>query len=267
MDVHRGPLLSLWFSFHLLTVSDCQVNTVRGFVGDTVVLPCRYDVAEHGQLHSCWGRGEVPSSGCYNEVITSDGVTVIWRKSQRYQLLQGLKNGDVSLTITGAQESDTGKYGCRVHIKGLFNDQKVNLNLVITQAPVQTEKAPELQTKATERTSKSTWTTFNHTHGPGGVTATESSEESIAQKTDEPQNVTLAVLIPVLLLLLALVIVFLIFMRKRWKKASEMLGMSQQPAPGVLYRNSESSLRLHSREMAVENIYQMDEDDDYYACP
>lgn len=37
----------------------------------------------------------------------------------------------------------------------------------------------------------------------------------------------------------------------------------------VLYSNSESSLGVHTREMAVENVYQIDDNerDDYEECP
>ncbi|KAJ8348389.1 hypothetical protein SKAU_G00269780 [Synaphobranchus kaupii] len=261
MDVHRSYILSLWLSFHLLTVSECTVKTVYGFVGEKVVLPCRYDISYHGELYSCWGRGEVPTYGCDKEIITSDGSKVTVRASPRYQFLGRLMDGDVSLTILDSQEHDTGIYGCRVHIKGLFNDQKETVHLIITQAPVPTANA-------TEQASTTTQATHNHTRGHEGTNSTGSSDASIPQNSegDQPpmKSTQLAVLLPVfLLLLLALIIVFLLFMRKRWKKASEMLGISQQPTNGVLYSNSDSSLGLHSREMAVENIYQMDEGDDY----
>ncbi|XP_035290526.1 hepatitis A virus cellular receptor 1 [Anguilla anguilla] len=266
MDVRCSSILSFWLSFHLLTGSECAGRTVHGHVGQNVVLPCRYDIGYHGELHSCWGRGEVPNSGCSNEVIASDGSEVTSSASKRYQLAGALEQGDVSLTIVGAEESDAGVYGCRVHIIGPFNDQKETVNLVITRAPEPTKNAPEWPTNVTEQASKTTWTPHAHTQGDESANSTESSDAAVPQNSEEPQpdGIQLAVLLPVvLLLLLSLIIVFLLFMRKRWKKASEMLGISEQPGTGVLYRNSESSLGLHSREMAVENIYQMDEGDDY----
>ncbi|KAJ8266767.1 hypothetical protein GJAV_G00134470 [Gymnothorax javanicus] len=270
MDLRCSHILSLWLSLHLLTVSDCNAKTVHGFVGESVVLPCKYDIKYHSELHSCWGRGPVPTYGCANEIISSDGTKVTARASPRYQLYGRLQEGDVSLTISDAQESDTGEYGCRVHIKGWFNDQKENVILIIKQVPEPTEMAPPSPTNATERTSQMITINRNESHGYEGGNSTGSYKASKADGSEEvnagvrSEGIQLPVLLPLLILLLvALIIAFLVPMRKRWKKASEMLGMSQQPGTGVLYQNSDSSLGLHSREMAVENIYQMDEGEDY----
>ncbi|KAF7668702.1 hypothetical protein LDENG_00294710 [Lucifuga dentata] len=65
------------------------------------------------------------------------GGTVWFRQSHRYQLLGGVTEGDVSLTIIHAQRSDSGVYGCRVEIPGWFNDLKVNIQLVIEEGPVE----------------------------------------------------------------------------------------------------------------------------------
>ncbi|KAJ8408883.1 hypothetical protein AAFF_G00247010 [Aldrovandia affinis] len=267
MNVQCSYILSLWLLFHLLTVSECNIKTVNGLVGENVILPCRYDTSYHGGLHICWGRGEIPSSGCKNEIISTDGNKVTMRKSDRYQLLSGLKEGDVSLTITKAQESDAGVYGCRVHIPGLFNDQKDRVNLILTHAPVPATNASDSPSNVIEQTTIMMWATHNQTQGANSSGSSDPAipQNSEAAQLDSPQ---LAVLLTVLLLLLLVVIiVFLLLMRKRWKKASELLGISQRPDNGVLYRNSESSLGLYTREMAVENIYQLDETEDYEMCP
>ncbi|XP_029917463.1 hepatitis A virus cellular receptor 1 homolog [Myripristis murdjan] len=116
----------------------CQgTSTVRGVFGHNVTLPCRYDTHAHGVLSICWGKGKVPTSKCSNTILSSTDGTVVVQKSQRYQLLGRVAEGDVSLTIVDAQRSDSGVYGCRVEIPGWFNDLKFNTHLVIEEAPVE----------------------------------------------------------------------------------------------------------------------------------
>ncbi|XP_069052125.1 uncharacterized protein [Lepisosteus oculatus] len=117
----------------LLSVCRVSALTVRGSVGQEVTLPCRYSVRDLGVTTMCWGRGELPLSGCNNMIISTDGQSVNSRLSERYQLLGQLTGGDVSLTILHAQESDSGLYGCRVEIPGWFNDQKHTVNLIVTK--------------------------------------------------------------------------------------------------------------------------------------
>lgn len=105
--------------------------TVRGFVGQDVTLPCRYDTQRYGSLAVCWGRGQIPNRGCGNEIIRTDGAKVTSRASEQYQLLGQQHEGDISLTIRQAQERDSGTYGCRVDIPGWFNDHKHHMVLTI----------------------------------------------------------------------------------------------------------------------------------------
>lgn len=100
-------------------------------MGTDVTLTCNYDAQYYGKLYSCWGRGDIPSSGCANEVIKSDGTSVTSRLSERYLLMGNLAGGDVSLTIRQVEESDSGKYGCRVEIPGWFNDHKQVTTLTV----------------------------------------------------------------------------------------------------------------------------------------
>ncbi len=100
-------------------------------VGTDVILPCNYDANYYGRLSACWGRGPIPSSGCANEVINSDGSSVTSRLSERYLFMGNLGGGDVSLTIRQVEEGDSGTYGCRVAIPGWFNDHKHQLTLTV----------------------------------------------------------------------------------------------------------------------------------------
>ncbi|KAM4555886.1 uncharacterized protein PAE49_014808 [Odontesthes bonariensis] len=116
--------------FCLLTVF-VSADQLIATVGTDVTLRCSYDAPYYGRLSVCWGRGAIPNSGCANEVMKTDGTSVISRLSERYLLLGNLGNGDVSLTIRQAQESDSGTYGCRVDIPGWFNDQKQEMTLTV----------------------------------------------------------------------------------------------------------------------------------------
>lgn len=79
----------------------------------------------------CWGRGPIPNSGCNDQLIATDGKVVTERTSDRYQLLGRLDRGDISLTILNITELDSGQYGCRVHISGIFNDQKDHIQVIV----------------------------------------------------------------------------------------------------------------------------------------
>lgn len=83
--------------------------------------------------------GEIPSLGCGKEIIATNGDKVVRTTSHRYQLNGELQKGDVSLTIYSTTQEDSGRYGCRVHIPGWFNDAKYAFDLVIMKGryPVQ----------------------------------------------------------------------------------------------------------------------------------
>ncbi|XP_061596369.1 hepatitis A virus cellular receptor 1 homolog [Cololabis saira] len=121
----------------LLTVSECDSRSVVGLTGQSITLPCKYDRKTYGALGVCWGRGEIPLRGCNDQLITTPllhGYKVArgTRKPSRYQLLGRLEEGDVSLTILNLTEEDAGRYGCRVQIHGLLNDDKHHFDLTVT---------------------------------------------------------------------------------------------------------------------------------------
>ncbi|XP_069027541.1 cell adhesion molecule DSCAM-like isoform X1 [Embiotoca jacksoni] len=117
--------------FFYLWLGCMSAEALIATVGTDVTLICNYDARKQGRLSMCWGRGAIPNRGCGNEVIRSDGASVISRLSERYQLLGNLGEGDVSLTIRQVVESDSGTYGCRVDIPGWFNDLKRQLTLTV----------------------------------------------------------------------------------------------------------------------------------------
>ncbi|NXI39601.1 TIMD4 protein, partial [Galbula dea] len=143
---------------------------VRGVIGQSVELPCFYQVARRADISDmCWGRGPCPNSKCSNKILHTTGNRVTFRKSQRYNLQGYISYGDVSLTIGKLTAEDAGTYCCRVEIPGWFNDIKKNLQLEVVRAPpvmtTTTRKAPfstkhfRKTTSAPQATSKATTTT------------------------------------------------------------------------------------------------------------
>ncbi|XP_039474130.1 hepatitis A virus cellular receptor 1 homolog [Oreochromis aureus] len=129
-EITRLPVMLL-----LLSVCECDSVEVKGHTGQDITLPCKYDRKYYGALSVCWQRGEIPTRGCSNQLISTDGLTVETRASSRYQLLGRLEDGDVSLTIKSLTEGDAGRYGCRVEIPGWFNDDKHHIDVSVVTAP------------------------------------------------------------------------------------------------------------------------------------
>ncbi|XP_068444197.1 cell adhesion molecule DSCAM-like [Clinocottus analis] len=151
----RRLLLGCNLLFCLL-LGGVSAESIIATVGEDVTLICKYDAQYYGKLAACWGRGAVPNSGCANEVIRSDGTSVINRVSERYLLRGDVGVGDVSLTIRQAEEGDSGTYGCRVEIPGLFNDYKQQLTLTVVAVRPNPLKVEMKEVK--ERTVTVRWT-------------------------------------------------------------------------------------------------------------
>lgn len=132
-DAECSDLLThFFFFFFCFAVSGCvTADGIIATVGTDVTLTCKYDIQHYGRLPACWGRGAIPSRGCADEVIKSDGTSVSSRLSERYLLLGNPEGGDVSLTIRRVEEEDSGMYGCRVEIPGWFNDHKHQITLSV----------------------------------------------------------------------------------------------------------------------------------------
>ncbi|XP_042183029.1 T-cell immunoglobulin and mucin domain-containing protein 4-like isoform X1 [Oncorhynchus tshawytscha] len=248
-----------WFLLCLLSVSECIDPKVIGIEGQNVTLPCKYNTIKQGVLAICWGRGAIPNSGCNKEIISSDGTKVTWRSSVRYHLFGVLKTGDVSLTILNVTEKDSGQYGCRVHVYGLWNDEKYHVNLNIEKAPVSTTSQAPANVTITQQTMD------NHTHCHVTTNSIEYSDTStplysesiLEQMTGQP-----VILVSILLVLTGVVIVsVLVVLKRRWKTIATVVQIPEHSGSSVLYSNSESSLSVHTREMAVENVYQIDDNE------
>ncbi|XP_073790533.1 hepatitis A virus cellular receptor 1 isoform X8 [Danio rerio] len=287
-DLHSW-FLSSWI-LCCLTICRCSDIIVQSFEGDNVTLPCKYDSRYHGKCEICWMRGDIPSRGCGEEIIASDGDKVSTRNSDRYDLAGPIQHGDVSLTIFNIDKTDSGKYGCRVHVPGWFNDEKYYVHLIVDDAIIPTtlettsmssstsehETTGVYTTAMTEgnKTRKEISSTISPSYAPRSSTAgmwlsNTTSEPSFSvvyhesSSAESKDNVTVsAVLVPVLLLLLALIAIAAAFMWKQKKKTRASLEV-QNSEISVIYSNSGSSVGLYNREMAVENVYQIQAESEY----
>lgn len=153
---NRGRL-SPYCSVLFCLLLDCvSADSIIATVGEDVTLICNYDAKQHGKLSVCWGRGAIPSRGCANEVIKSDGTAMISRLSERYLFMGNVAQGDVSLTIRQVDETDSGMYGCRVEIPGWFNDLKHQMTLTVVAVRPNPLKVEMREVK--ERTVTVRWT-------------------------------------------------------------------------------------------------------------
>ncbi|XP_016376874.1 T-cell immunoglobulin and mucin domain-containing protein 4-like isoform X1 [Sinocyclocheilus rhinocerous] len=302
-----------------LTISKCSNGIVQSFEGESVILPCKYDSKYHGKCPICWMIGDIPNMGCGNEIIGSDGDKVVRKKSYRYQLEGEIRHGDVSLTILNIKKTDSGKYGCRIHVPGLFNDEMYYVHLIVNDAIIPTtwettstssstsehETTGVFSTAMTEApgpttpeplvtTSSGLITSESQTTETSGVeTNTTQESSSIVSSTNAPESSTIgfwltdttyetsfdhhesssvenkdsvnasAAIVPVLLLLLALIVIAVILILKHKKKTRAAVDIAHNSENSVIYSNSGSSVGLYNREMAVENIYQIQPENEY----
>ncbi|XP_073680881.1 hepatitis A virus cellular receptor 1 isoform X1 [Garra rufa] len=203
-------LFASWI-FCYLTVSQCSDVIVQSFEGESVILPCKYDSKYHGKCHICWVIGDIPNMGCGNEIIGSDGDKVVRKKSSKYQLAGEIQHGDVSLTILDIEKTDSGKYGCRIHVPGLFNDEMYYVHLIVNDALIPTWETPSstsehettgvFSTAMTEAPGPTTpdplvttisglITSESHTTETSGETNTTQENSSFVTSTNAPESST-----------------------------------------------------------------------------
>ncbi|XP_051023722.1 hepatitis A virus cellular receptor 1 homolog [Acomys russatus] len=101
---------------------------VKGVVGHPVTLPRTYPT-DHGVTTTCWGKGECQYFYCARTLIWTDGYQVTYQSSSRYQLKGNISEGNVSLTIENAVQSDSGPYCCVVEMPGVFRHMTYSLEV------------------------------------------------------------------------------------------------------------------------------------------
>ncbi|XP_072562397.1 uncharacterized protein [Paramormyrops kingsleyae] len=233
---HCMPALLL-ILFHIMPVA-VSSKMITGFVGYNVTLPCSYDAEYYGGLHVCWGRGEIPQLGCGNEIIVTDGLKVTRRTSHRYQLIGDQKQGDVSLTIIDAEMGDSGIYGCRVEIPGLFNDLKSQVNLTIQN----------ILQSPTDAASPVTQTAISLMLG--------SSTANTPQGSDHADRSFLVIAVVILLLLLMVLVTgHWLRKRQRQREVKSVPEVEHQADVSVHYENVGAHMGFHSRRMDKKKIH------------
>ncbi|XP_072562392.1 hepatitis A virus cellular receptor 2 homolog [Paramormyrops kingsleyae] len=259
---HCMPALLL-ILFHIIPVAE-SAETITGFVGYNVTLPCSYDAEYYGGIYVCWGRGEIPlTGGCGNEIIEAKEFKVTWRKSHRYQLIGDLNQGDVSLTIISAEMGDSGIYGCRVEIPGLFNDLKNQVTLTI-------QNIHNMTASPSSTASPETQTAISVTQGYYGNYSTGSSTANTPQGSGHADRSFLVIAVVILLLLLLLmVLVTGLWLRKRkqQREARTLAAVEHQADVSVHYGNVGAHTGFHPRGMVIENVYELRDFGDYESCP
>ncbi|XP_073334955.1 hepatitis A virus cellular receptor 1 homolog isoform X2 [Pagrus major] len=249
----------------LLTVSESSSNSIVGRTGQNVTLSCTYNISKYKQLAVCWGRGDIPRSGCYNQLISTDGRKVIegTRASSRYQLLGRLDEGDVSLTILNVTDSDAGRYGCRVDIPGWFNDDKHHFDLTV-------ETAPQTTTSTLNTETSTEPTTASYTAGHMNITETLLTSSSSSISAEQENSILPVVLVCVLFGLIAAVTVGgLVIIIRRWTLLHK-IPRQQQGNSWAQFTSTSSSLHLHRQSSTVENVYQIEggvDGGEYEYCP
>ncbi|XDV38942.1 hypothetical protein PO909_008255 [Leuciscus waleckii] len=240
-----------------LTICKCSDVIVQSFEGERVVLPCKYDSKYHGKCEICWIRGDIPTMGCGDEIIGSDGDKVVRKISSRYLLEGKISHGDVSLTILNIEKRDSGKYGCRIHVPGWFNDEMYYVYLIVDDDRNKTQETSSFvsSSNAPESSTTGLWNS-----------STTSAETSVkypnSSSVEHKESVNAsAVIVPILLLLLALVVIAGFLLWKQKKKTRAALTLNSENS--VIYSNTGSTVGLYNREMATENIYQIQAENEY----
>ncbi|XP_049994638.1 hepatitis A virus cellular receptor 1 homolog isoform X2 [Alexandromys fortis] len=186
---------------------------VKGVVGHPVTLPCIYSTYT-GISYMSWDLGECQYFNNYRTLVRANAYQVTYQRSSRYQLKGRISEGDVSLTIENAVQTDSGLYCCLTKIPGSFHSVTYSLDvkpeipaspptrptmrrpttitrLITTQRPTTTGRPTTTQrpttlstgptrVPASPRVSTSTPTTPAHTqtHTPDWNNTVTSSDDS-----------------------------------------------------------------------------------------
>ncbi|XP_051903171.1 T-cell immunoglobulin and mucin domain-containing protein 4-like isoform X1 [Hippocampus zosterae] len=192
-------------------------------------------------------------NGCSPQIAETNGESVT-EESDRYKLLGRLEDGNVSLTILNARVEDAGVYSCRVHVPGIFNDEKHSIELIIMDAPQSTTLKTDMFAGSIAAVS----TAAQMTSSQGFNTSSSSIDIKTKTEKRDIQGCMVATGVIFGLILFGAVISIIIGRRR------QRLTKIHQQLPSVLsahFSSTSSSLHLHNQPAAVDNIYQMDTDE------
>ncbi|XP_060054034.1 hepatitis A virus cellular receptor 1 isoform X2 [Erinaceus europaeus] len=250
----------------ILLVTDTVISqqTIRGVVGQTVTLPCSYSTAK-GVTTMCWGRGSCPSSKCSSELIWTDGSRVTFWKDVRYNLKGNILEGNVSLTIEKAVQTDSGQYCCRVEHSGWFNDMKLTLSLEIQAvSPSFLIPTTEIQPTIPQETTRPPSSPMYSCTTDGNGTVTQSSEglwhnnqtdmSLVKNPSVDKQLIIIISIVAVILITLLAAMIVKKYLNMRSKE--QQINMASLNGPHIGALQNAAGFRVQ----AEDNIYIVEDD-------
>ncbi|XP_026038700.1 hepatitis A virus cellular receptor 1 homolog isoform X1 [Astatotilapia calliptera] len=251
-----------------------SVSSFKVMEGGVASLSCQYSVQRFGLSRVCWGRG-CGTFWCSNILVQTDENGAVTQVEDRYQLTGDIMDGQMDLDILNVRRTDSGPYCCRVDINGLFNDQKMIMNLRVVKAPV-SALVPSSPPPTTTASTTTELTTERVTESPTstGVTTANwktllSSQLDLLRRNstllhadtltveDALPSLSLQINVPVLslsvsvLMVLAAVFLFLAFRRGIYRRALKPGCFSSEEPPHIIYE-------IRMRRPVQENIYTLD---------
>uniref|UniRef100_A0A3B4H2L0 Ig-like domain-containing protein n=1 Tax=Pundamilia nyererei TaxID=303518 RepID=A0A3B4H2L0_9CICH len=214
-----------------------SVSSFKVMEGGVASLSCQYSVQRFGLSRVCWGRG-CGTFWCSNILVQTDENGAVTQVEDRYQLTGDIMDGQMDLDILNVRRTDSGPYCCRVDINGLFNDQKMIMNLRVVKGErlvLFLSLGPLL---ASSKRNCPCCSLMNPLH---------------LQVEDTLPSLSLQINVPVLslsvsvLMVLAAVFLFLAFRRT----SSMSLHFSSEEPPHIIYE-------IRMRRPVQENIYTLD---------
>ncbi|XP_005750297.1 T-cell immunoglobulin and mucin domain-containing protein 4 isoform X2 [Pundamilia nyererei] len=247
-----------------------SVSSFKVMEGGVASLSCQYSVQRFGLSRVCWGRG-CGTFWCSNILVQTDENGAVTQVEDRYQLTGDIMDGQMDLDILNVRRTDSGPYCCRVDINGLFNDQKMIMNLRVVKAPV-SALVPSSPPPTTTASTTTELTTERVTESPTSTANWKtllSSQLDLLRRNstllhadtltveDTLPSLSLQINVPVLslsvsvLMVLAAVFLFLAFRRGIYRRALKPGCFSSEEPPHIIYE-------IRMRRPVQENIYTLD---------
>ncbi|XP_060054031.1 T-cell immunoglobulin and mucin domain-containing protein 4 isoform X2 [Erinaceus europaeus] len=155
---------------------------VNAILGQEAILPCEY-LGWSQRNSMCWGRGPCPNSKCNDQLVLTDGMKTLSRKSDRYSLRENIQEGNLTLTISSSEEGDSGVYCCRIEVPGWFNDVKNNIHLKVIRDPTVPPTSGLPITTTTTTTARTTPTITSAMLSTTEVTTLDLTTRTLLQAT------------------------------------------------------------------------------------
>ncbi|XP_060054035.1 hepatitis A virus cellular receptor 2 isoform X2 [Erinaceus europaeus] len=211
--------------------------------GQNAYLPCKYSPpTPKDGVPVCWGRGPCPLLDCERLVLRTDGRNLSYRTSYRYQLKGRVHKGDVSLTIENVALEDSGTYCCRIQLPGLWNDNKINLKLVVK---------PETQTLVTIHNENQT----------GGILPMLPGSEAISKTSI---YVGAGVSAGLALALILGVFIFKWYSHIKESQNLSLITLANTPSSGIANAVAEGMRSEENIYIIEENVYEIEDPYEYY---